>query len=419
MWGGTRTRLAKRSAMPRLGTIPLVGERNDEAAGAAFQLSSPATRNAILPIEGAEIEVRNRQPYVVVRFTGPQDAITAFAKGHKFAQQGLDLLCVLGTQDAVIHDAEDEHLLWWTEPAGLVLRLVSTTSLKFAASPVTLTVRDKDGNLVPPAPSHPRHHISFRYYRLAQTTDDLFDAYRNMYLAFEALLSSQHPKSEGEWEVVWLRRALKAATNTIQLGDLGVSPGHDLVESVVDAVYRDARLPLFHAKEGRGYFAPQDSASSRQVVSRALDVLTHIVLRMAEAWYDVRRMGGGVFFGWVYDNATAQLAECYVYATSYDGPFDPCEHDLSHPRFQTAAKLPSRLAPELQRGPEPALFAAANGVDLSLVKPVRRIEVVKSDHPYIAQILDAELELEGVARFEVLMHIRVMNLNQPRSLFRK
>jgi hypothetical protein len=396
----------------------LVGERTEEAGGAAFQLSRPATRDAVLPIEGAEIEIRNRQPYVVVRFAGPRDASTAFAKGHKFAQQGLDLLCVLGTHDAVIHDAEDEHLLWWTEPAGLVLRLVSTASLKFAVG-VTLTVRDKDGNLVPPAPSHPRHHIAFRYYRLAQTTDDLFDAYRNMYLAFEVLLSCQHPKSKGEKEVVWLRRALRAATNTIKLGDLGVIPVPDLVESVVDTVYRDARLPLFHAKEGKGYFAPQDSALTRQVVSRALDVLTHIVLRMIEAWYDVRRMGGGVFLGRVYETATAHLAECNVYATSYEGPFDPGEHDLSHPRFQTAAKLHSRLAPELQRGPEPALLAAANGADLSSVNPVRRIEVVKADHPYITQIPEAALELEGVARFEVLTHVRAMNLNQPRSLFRK
>jgi hypothetical protein len=59
-------------------------------------------------------------------------------------------------------------------------------------------VRDKKGNVVSPVLSPPRHHIAFRFFRLAQTSDDLFDAYRNMYLAFEALLSTKHPKPAAE-----------------------------------------------------------------------------------------------------------------------------------------------------------------------------------------------------------------------------
>ena len=339
--------------MPRLGTIPLVADMTAEAAGAAFSLFSPATGDALLPFEGAEIEVGKGQRHVVVRFTNAGDATTAFAQGHKLVQQGLDLLSVLGKQDAVIHDAEDEHLLWWAEQGDLVLRLVSTTVLNLAVGPGTLTVRDKDGNVVPPTRVQPSYHIAFRYYRLAQTTDDLFDAYRNMYLAFEVLLSSQYPMFNGEKEIVWLRRALGAATTKIRLENLGVSTGDDLVESVLEAVYRDARLPLFHAKEGRDYFAPQDSMSNRVVVSHALGVLTRLVLRMAEAWHNARRMGGGVFLGWVYQSTRAQLADCSVLATSYDGSFDPSERDLSHPRFQTAVRLASRLAPELERRGEP------------------------------------------------------------------
>lgn len=405
--------------MLRIGSIPLVGERTAKPAAAAFLLSSSAVANAVVPFEGAEIEVRAREPYVVVRFNGSKDAITAFSDGHKLVQQGLDLLSVLGTQDSVIRDADDEHLLLWSEPTGLVLRIVSTTLLKFAVGPITAIVRDKDGNVVPLEPSHPRHHIGFRYYRLAQTTDDLFDAYRNMYLAFEVLLSSQYPKTKAEREVDWLRRALSGASKTISLNGLGTKPGPDPVEAILDEVYRDARLPLFHAKEGWAYYAPQDSPDRRAAVSHALGILTHLVLRMAEGWCGARRMGGGVFFGWVYDNVRGQLASCSAYATNYDGPFDPTEVDLSHPRFQSALKLTCRIAPELQRGREPALLAAATGLDLSSINAIRRIEVATTDHPYIAQILEAPLELDNVARFEVVMHIRGTNLNRPRTLFRK
>lgn len=45
-----------------------------------------------------------------------------------------------------------------------------------------------------------QHHIGFRYYRLAQSTEDLYDGFRNMYLAFEVLLSSKYPKVRGEQE---------------------------------------------------------------------------------------------------------------------------------------------------------------------------------------------------------------------------
>jgi len=406
--------------MLRIGTIPLIGEKRTlEAGGAAFLVTSPPTKDVVFPLEGGEIEVRNGQPYVVARLTPALDPTTAFSVGHKLVQQGLDLMSILGIHDAVIRDAEDEHLIWWTETAGVVFRAVSTTLLKFAVGPVKLIVRDKEGKEVPPVPSHPRHHIAFRFYRLSQTTDDLFDAYRNMYLAFEALLSSKYPKSDSEREIDWLRRALRSATAVVRLDGLGVTPPGDLVEAILEAVYEDARLPLFHAKEGRPYFAPQDSPSGRQVVSRALQLLTQIVIRMAEAWFDTRRAGGGVFFGWVYENVRRLLADSSAYASSYDGPFDATEKDLSHPRFQTAAKLHTRLVSEFQRGREPAILSEANGAELSNVHPLRRVELAIGGTPFVTHILEAPLELDGIVRFEDLMHIRGMNVNQPRSLFRQ
>ena len=406
--------------MQRLGTIPLTSEKRvDEPGGAAFLLSSPPKKDKVIYLEGGEVEVQKGQPYVVARFAPATDANAAFSDGHNFAQRGLDLMSILGTQDATMHDAEDEHLIWWTESAGMVLRIVTTQLLKFEVGHITLKVTDSEGKVVPPTPAHPRHHIAFRFYRLAQVTDDLFDAYRNMYLAFEVLLSSQYPKRNTESEIEWLRRALKSASTVVRLDGLGVDSGVDLVESILQIVYKDARLLLFHAKEGRLYFAPQDSPLNRQAVSRALSLLTQIVLRMAEAWFDARRVGGLVFFGWVYENARTLLAECSAYASSYNGPFDATERDLTHLRFQTAIKLHSRLAPELQRGREPALLSFANISELSEVSPLRRIDLATKDHPVIAEMLEAPIELDSISRFENLMHIRGMNLNQPRSLYRK
>jgi hypothetical protein len=180
--------------LPRIGKIELLS-RGEHASdcGAAFTLTSAPRRDALLCFEGAEIELRQGQRDAVVRFHSATDAGDTYQCGHTLVQEGLDLLSMLGRGDGVIAEAEDEHVLWWTEQIGLVLRLVSTATLQFGVGSITLEIKDSQGNIVPPTPVMPEHHIGFRFFRLAQVTDDLYDAYRNMYLAFEVLLSSRVP----------------------------------------------------------------------------------------------------------------------------------------------------------------------------------------------------------------------------------
>src|SRR5688572_650904 len=345
---------------PRIGSIPLVDENAVSSSGGAFLLSTQAKSNEVLRFDDAEIEVHAHEPFAVVRFSGSEDAVSTFSDAHRLVQQGLDMLSILGKQDSVILDAENEHHLCWTEPSGKVVRTVSTTLLEFNVGAINAVIKDKDGNVIPSVPTSPQHHPAFRYYRLAQTTDDLFDAYRNMYLAFEVLLSSHYPKIKGEHEIDWLRRALSAATVDTALISLKTERGADEVENIINAIYKDARLPLFHAKEGLAFYMPQDSGA-RTVVSSALNILTQLVLRMAEKWYSARRMGGGLFFGWVYDNVRTVLSSSVIYVSNYSGSFNADERDLSHPRFKSAVTAPCTLMPELERGKEPALMATFIG----------------------------------------------------------
>jgi hypothetical protein len=404
--------------LARLGTIELLTRESANDGGAAFALTSAARTDALFRFEGAEIELRQGQRDAVVRFHGVAGAAATYQRGHALAQQGLDLLSMLGRVDGVIADAEDEHVLWWLEQAGIVVRLVSTTTLKFGVGPVTVEVRDAQGNIVPPTPVVPHHHIGFRFYRLAQVTDDLYDAYRNMYLAFEVLLSSRFPKNRDEGEGDWLKRGLEGASGDVLITDLVPQGTSNFAQAVLDLIYHDARLPLFHAKEGRAFYAPQDSPANRELVSRALRALTIIVLRMAETWFQTRRMRGGVYFGWLYQQAIELLRGTTMMASGDSSPFDPSEGDLSHARFQDALRMPTRLAPELQRGAAPAVFGSAEAADLTRLPVLRRIDLVAANSPYMAQLLESECVLDGVARLEVLTHIRAMNLNEPKSLFK-
>lgn len=232
-------------------------------------------------------------PHVICRFSGATREEGAFAAGLERAQEALDILSVLGRGDLVTKDAEDEHLVWWQDAGRQSLSVVSTATFSVQVGSMEIAVRDAQGNTVPPIPVIPRHHIGFRFYRLAQASDDLYDAYRNMYLAFESLLSARYPKSRGQ-EIDWLRQSLSSASADLALKALVPASIPDPVRYFLDTVYQGARLPLFHAKDGRAYFAPSRSALDRAVVQEALSMLTQVVLRMADSWYSARRRSSWV-----------------------------------------------------------------------------------------------------------------------------
>jgi hypothetical protein len=409
----------------KLGNIPLVTEQKLAVCGAAFRLISPAKADLILPLESSEIEIKQGQQDVVVRFQGAIDATEAFQKGHILIQQGLDLASILGEIDTIIQDAEDEHVLWWNDPMGLVVRLVSTATMQMSIQG-TPQGTYATGNILTPEPVRPRHHFGFRYYRLAQSTDDLYDAYRNMYLAFEALLSNRYPilkkgqsnlkKKEAEKD--WLERGLNAASADLLLTNI-VPNAPDAVKAIMDIIYYDARLPLFHAKKGEKVYTPLNSPSDRKVISEALKILTQIVLQMAAKWFDVRRGSSMVNLSWFLNRASKLLEECTMLATDDVSPIDISENDLEHPRFKRALNLSTRLAPELQRASEPAVFGHINNAELHTLTALRRVDLITATSPLFMQKLESELTLSGIARLEVLMHVRAMNANQPKSLFRQ
>jgi hypothetical protein len=159
-------------------------------------------------------------------------------------------------------DAPDEYFAWWRDGGKSVIAVVDTGTFSFHVPPISIEVRDARGQIVPPTRVTPQHHIGFRFYRLSQVSDDLYDAFRNMYLAFELLLSAKYPKGV-EHEIDWLRASLVASTVDLNLVSLAPA-GADPVTHIIDKVYLNARLPLFHAKDGRTYFAPVTSNRDRR-----------------------------------------------------------------------------------------------------------------------------------------------------------
>lgn len=88
--------------------------------------------------------------------------------------------------------------VWAPSPGLPVLRIVSEVHTTFSG-----TVGG------PPHPPCAAWHESMRFFRVSQTTDNRFDAFRNLYLALESILSKIAPvksrangrsdEGEGEW----------------------------------------------------------------------------------------------------------------------------------------------------------------------------------------------------------------------------
>jgi len=235
------------------------------AQGAVFALNAPARKGRIQAFGLWEVELRKGVAYVCVRGGTPDQnkpLETIAVAAHSVAEDFLDLV-------AAPHD----NVVWRTGPHGLKMQF--TTSIVFNAEPgdVQAVVKDAAGNIVPgPAYFPPQHHPAYRYFRYSQASQNVFDAYRNMFLALESVLDHIAPKKHDERETDWLRRALmdargKHSTNFVPFVKL---PGKDPVESFIDAHYSAVRCAVFHAKAAGGGSLKPGSLSDHDLVLQQL-----------------------------------------------------------------------------------------------------------------------------------------------------
>ena len=148
-------------------------------AGAAFRLNEPA--DAPIEIEHPEglIVIREGTPYVTVALNEAHDVSSARSVTWRVVQEAFDVFSARTLNALSTSLGEREYILWNREGDVYDLTCVDTiegqwsVSAQFTTSTVPTTPQ-----VVPFA-----HHQSLRFYCLSQLTPDLFDAYRNAYLA--------------------------------------------------------------------------------------------------------------------------------------------------------------------------------------------------------------------------------------------
>lgn len=269
----------------RLRRMSSCGQRRRESLGGAFRLSAPAPVSNAEPLPAGWVaQFRRGSRQLVVRGnTGSDSYDDAIEEAHAAAQEALDRVAMRALSYAVIEHSESEHIVWWTHRAVTTVRVFCVSDMGVSGS-ASAEVRDQHGNPVPqPQPPSLPWHESLRYFRFAQTTSDLFDAYRNMYLALEALLSDvvpQHLSGQGrpaEGERNWLRRALLQINAILPLAPYAPTSASNAVNAVLDDLYAGTRTRLFHSKSGRPVLLPHGAVSQKAVLE-SLERLSRLYL---------------------------------------------------------------------------------------------------------------------------------------------
>jgi hypothetical protein len=347
-------------------------------AGGAFELNKPARESTRVVVDGWEVEVRKGQAAVLVRGGSEVCYEHSYPAALARAQQGLDLMSIRGSNNLAVQAFDTDFLVWWPEARGLVIRICAIASLQIDVSPATLVLKDQDGNVIPPPTQAPLPwHESFRYFRLSQTSDDLFDSYRNAYLALESVLSSIAPQTintagrpkEGEAE--WFRRALRAAARDVPLDPMVPQGTPDPVGYLFEKLYRDVRSAMSHSKSGRAVLLPRDE-SERSMVSERLQQLVHLYLKLAESHLGARRLGGGVIaaaFRRPYEQLFASMT---AVASDDESPSDQ-SHEVANSSGGTVCELHPEGDPRSPESFAVTRLWSAPCADLSDLTFVRRV----------------------------------------------
>jgi len=240
-------------------------------------------------------------------------------------------------------------------------------------SHVEFTIKDKNGNIIPqPEIPKPKYTPAFRYYRLSQSSHDIFEAYNYIFLALESILSEICPPNNGEREKEWYPRALAEVSTKIPLSNyVPTDSSSDPISYIYSEYYGKIRCNLLHAKKGKS-IVPQCSVNPIDI-ENAYSKVVGLWRAMARQYFNISRSGRGVVNCGFESLIEGMLKEGYIaHYTSDPTPENKKElkiSPLNHPILSSAPSSSAEIV-------SPGRIAAQNTISpkcLGDVKNIRRI----------------------------------------------
>lgn len=340
------------------------------------------------------------------------------AGGFAAIQEALDILAVKGVISTSLAEPSRSNISVYWRDGRSVLSVYSLFDFAMGLR-VEVTQVDASGNEVKlPAPPEPIWNESFRYYRLSQCSNDLFDAYRSLFLAFEAMLNSICRKKGNEREGEWLRRSLSAVNSRTSLAQFTPTGKEDPVAYIIASQYKSIRCRLQHAKFPDAQLPHSQKSPSE--VKQAYSELARIWRYIAGVYFHTESGGGVItYLGFLKMMENTFGEGVSIYYTSDKSP--PAEGDTEVspsgvPAYQfDESSFEGQVNPGVVRviGRDKTL----TNVEDSGVTVHRHCTRIKSALFGVAYI-EAGLRVIGVDEWECVHDFRLVNSSQPKVNFR-
>jgi hypothetical protein len=258
------------------------------ACGASFGLRRPL-EPAWYNVDGNRVSILESGRAIEVSLI--KAAADPLRTAYEVAERVLDILAVESFRTTELDDSLREYSTWSRRDGKVWLKVVTTGRLGLLMRS-SAEVRDPTGSLRPPSARPPlKWHPSHAYFRRSQTTDNLHEAYRNLFLALEALLSSVYPWELEAGETKWFRAALEHVCNgySLDLSKYVGGAGGNPYRRFLKEQYRARRCALFHSKVSEGPTVPGDIATREE--------LGEAIRKLGRLFVDLSRLITGAGFG--------------------------------------------------------------------------------------------------------------------------
>lgn len=381
----------------------------------ALQLTVQSPISKIEQLDDWEFEVRRSSGYLVVRTKQPLDKDATLREGYEKAECFLDILSFENAKNIEIGAPGRSHILLFKRDSQVVIERMFTAKSPMSST-VAVTHHTHDGQIIPPPPSPPAKWMpALRFYRLSQVSRSAHEAYRNLWLGLEALLSTAVPKARREREGDWLNRSLSEFTNV--LVHHPASPDSSkVVNDFIQTHYHGIRCNLFHAKDNLPSLMP--SIRTAEEVLDAYAELVSIWRAIATQVGALRSTGCGIITYQGFEYLMAQLfSQVAFHATEDDAVPTETDKTISPNNCPVTAFDSSQYIGAIAPGKVENL-GTLNLTNRPNLSPIHRITAsVGASTLYSVDYFTGGFDVNGADCFEYRHRTRLLNTSLPRTHF--
>ncbi|EAT2900520.1 hypothetical protein CE330_14060 [Salmonella enterica] len=387
--------------------------------GISFELSneSPVSFTYKATLQDWQVELLKGQSFVVARTTNSLGYEDVLENGFTVIQEALDILSIKGYGSICLDDPTKAHTSVFTRGESIISSHYNLLDFPMNLK-LEITTVDSFGNKIAlQNPSEPVWNECFRYYRLSQSSHDLFEAYRNLFLSFEALLNFICKKKNNEGEGNWLKRALTLVNKKVSLISSTPNGDEDPISYIITSQYKNIRCKLQHAKFPNAQLP--HAKLSFQDVQQAYAELVRIWRQIAGSYLNIPT-GGGIItyigFSKMMEGFFSSAVDFYITSDNTS----PDESDIkTSPKNLACHKIhKTKYIGQVKPGVVRILGSASSIENKTQhTIPIHRIGTVTDMGLFSVSYIKPGLIMSGVDKSEYINDIRLINSAQPKIEF--